>query len=174
MEMGYNSLEHLSLYSILGFSKEEGLKIDLYQNIGRFLYKYAGALLEEATVAVLQNTKEGKSIRIPNTSQNPKKFVIDFFAISDNKAHEIKWRDATTDGDHIRKEHSKIQCIVEAGMIPVRVMYYMPYRRQAVSIQDKIIATYKEYGEAYIGEQAWDYILHYTGFDLYSYFHKKN
>jgi hypothetical protein len=134
IEMGNNNFEHLSLYSILGFPEEEGLKIDIYQNIGRFLYKYAGALLEEATVAVLQNTKEGKSIRIPNTiSQNPKKFVIDFFVISDNKAHEIKWRDATTDGDHIRKEHSKIQCIVKEGMIPVRVMYYMPNRKQAIN-----------------------------------------
>jgi hypothetical protein len=122
--MDKNSLEHLSLYSILGFSEEEGLKIDLYQNIGRFLYKYAGALIEEATVAVLENSREGTSIRIPNTiSQSPKRFVIDFFVESDNKAHEIKWRDATTDGDHVRKEHNKVQCIVKAGMIPVRVMY---------------------------------------------------
>ena len=45
MEMGRNNFEHLSLYSILGFSEEEGLKVDLYQNIGRFLYRYAGALL---------------------------------------------------------------------------------------------------------------------------------
>jgi len=174
IEMDKNDLEHLSLYSILGFSEEEGLKIDLYQNIGRFLYKYAGALLEEATVVVLQNTKEGKSIRIPNTiSQNPKKFVIDFFAVSDNKAHEIKWRDASTDGDHVRKEHNKIQCIVKAGMIPVRVMYYMPNRKQAIRIQKRIIAIYKEYGEAYTDKGAWNYLLDYTGFDLYSYFHEK-
>jgi hypothetical protein len=59
-EMDKNNLEHLSLYSILGFSEEEGLKIDFYQNIGRFLYTYAGALVEQATVAVLQNLKGRK------------------------------------------------------------------------------------------------------------------
>ena len=109
VEMAENNRDHFKLYELLGFSKDEGRKIDLYQNIGRFVYKYAGALLEEATVAVLQDTKEGQSIRIPNTiSQNPKKFEIDFFVKHDNKAHEIKWRHATTDGDHVRKEHNKI------------------------------------------------------------------
>ena len=34
----------------LGISFEEGENIDLYQNKGRFLYKYAGSFLEEAAV----------------------------------------------------------------------------------------------------------------------------
>jgi hypothetical protein len=67
IEMSGNSIEHFELYRILDFSDEEGFKIDLYQNIGRFLYKYAGALLEQSTAAVLQHTKDGESIRIPNT-----------------------------------------------------------------------------------------------------------
>ena len=58
MEMGGNNLEHLSLYSILGFPDEEGLKIDLYQNIGRFLYKYAGALLDSCRSAKHKRRKE--------------------------------------------------------------------------------------------------------------------
>ena len=92
-EMAKNSLEHFRLYEVLGFSEEEGRKSDLYQNIGRFVYKYAGALLEEATVAVFQHTKKGESIRIPNTiSPNPKNFEIDFFVRPDNKAHEISCR----------------------------------------------------------------------------------
>jgi type II restriction enzyme len=174
VEMAENNLEHFRLYELLGFSEEEGRKIDLYQNIGRFVYKYAGALLEEATVAVLQHTKEGHRIRIPNTiSRNPKNFEIDFFVRGDNKAHEIKWRDATTDGDHVRKEHNKIECMVDAGMIPVRVMYYMPNREQAIRIQERIIAAYREHGEAYVGGEAWDYIHHYTGFDLYAYLYRK-
>lgn len=174
VEMAENNLEHFRLYELLGFSEEEGRKIDLYQNIGRFVYKYAGALLEEATVAVLRHTRGGESIRILNTiSQNPKNFAIDFFIRSDNKAHEIKWRDATTDGDHVRKEHNKIQCIIDAGMIPVRVMYYMPNREQAIRIQERIIAAYREHGEAYIGREAWDYIRNYTGFDLYAYLYRK-
>lgn len=174
IEMAENNLEHLRLYEILGFSEEEGRKIDLYQNIGRFVYKYAGALLEEATVAVLQHTKEGEGIRIPNTiSPNPKNFEIDFFVRPDNKAHEIKWRDATTDGDHVRKEHNKIRCIIGAGMVPVRVMYYMPNREQAIRIQERVIAAYREHGEAHIGKEAWDYIHNYTGFNLYAYLYRK-
>lgn len=174
VEMAKNNLEHFKLYELLGFSEKEGRKIDLYQNIGRFAYKYAGALLEEATVAVLQYTKGGQGIRIPNTiSQNPKNFEIDFFVRSDNKAHEIKWRDATTDGDHVRKEHNKIQCIIDAGMIPVRVMYYMPNRNQAIRIQERVIAIYGRHGEAYTGKEAWDYIRNYTGFDLYAYLYQK-
>jgi type II restriction enzyme len=173
-EMAGNNVEHYRLYELLGFSEEEGQKIDLYQNIGRFVYKYAGALLEEATVAVLQHTQEGRRIRIPNTvSPSPKNFEIDFFVNRDNKAHEIKWRDATTDGDHVRKEHNKIRCIVGAGMIPVRIMYYMPNREQAIRIQERIIATYREHGEAYIGGAAWDYIRNYTGFDLYAYLYRR-
>jgi len=174
IEMAQNNLEHFRLFEILGFSEEESRKIDLYQNIGRFVYKYAGALLEEATVAVLQHTKEGQRIRIPNTiSPNPKNFEIDFFVRADNRAHEIKWRDATTDGDHVRKEHNKIQCIIDAGMIPVRVMYYMPNRKQAKRIQERIIAIYREQGEAYVGKDAWSYICNYTGFDLYTYLYRK-
>lgn len=174
IEMAGNSVEHFRLYELLGFSEEEGRRIDLYQNIGRFVYKYAGALLEQATIAVLQHTKEGQTIRIPNTiSQSPKNFQIDFFVELDNKAHEIKWRDATTDGDHVRKEHNKLQCIIDAGMIPIRVMYYMPNRKQAIRIQERIIAIYREHGEAYIGKEAWKYILNYTGFDLYAYLYQK-
>ncbi len=174
VEMIKNNREHFRLYEILGFSEKEGHKIDLYQNIGRFLYKYAGALIEETTVAVLQYAKEGQRIHIPNTiSQNPKNFEIDFFVKPDNKAHEIKWRDATTDGDHVRKEKNKIQCIKKAGMTPIRVMYYMPNRKQAIRIQEKVISAYREYGEAYTGKEAWDYIRDYTGFDLYTHIYRK-
>jgi hypothetical protein len=99
--------------------------------------------------------------------------ITDFYVKSDNKAHEIKWRDATTDGDHVRKEKDKIQCIVKAEMIPVRVMYYMPNREQAIRIQKDIISSYEKYGEAYIGRKAWEYVYEYTGFDLYSYLYNE-
>ena len=174
LEMSENSIEHFKLYRVFGFSDEEGFRIDLYQNIGRFVYKYAGALLEQSTVAVLQYTKDGESIRIPNTiNRSPKRFQIDFFVRSDNKAHEVKWRDATTDGDHVRKEHDKVQCIIDAGMIPVRVMYYMPNRKQAIRIQERITTIYREHGEAYTGKEAWQYIRDYTGFDLRAYLYQQ-
>jgi len=88
-EMKKNNIEHYKLYELLGFSREEGYKIDLYQNIGRFLYKYAGAILEDTTTAILSEIKGGQIIRIPNTiSPNPKNFEIDSFVRDDNKAHE--------------------------------------------------------------------------------------
>ena len=172
--MEKDNLDHLLLYQLLGFSDTEGLKIDLYQNIGRFVYKYAGALIEEATAAVISAAKGGKPLRIPNTiSSNPKQFGIDCFVKADNKAHEIKWRDATTDGDHIQKERNKVQCIVAAGMKPVRIMFFMPNRTQAQNIQQRIIELYRKHGEAYIGKDAWDYIRKYAGFDLFTHLQKR-
>lgn len=173
-EMAGNNLEHYMIYQLLGLSQDEGHNVDVYQNIGRFVYKYAGALIEEATIAILSETKEGGSIRIVNTiTNNPGNFQIDFFSREDNKAHEIKWRDATTDGDHVRKEDNKIRCIVAAGMIPVRIMYFMPNRRQAIRIQNRVTDKYRVYGEAHIGADAWSYIHEYTGFDLYNYFQNR-
>jgi hypothetical protein len=34
--------------------------------------------------------------------------------VINNNAYEIKWRDATTDGDHITKEHTRVQNIKNA------------------------------------------------------------
>lgn len=173
-EMVKNNIEHLDLYQLLGFDAEEGRKIDLYQNIGRFLYKYAGTLLEGTTKVVLEEMKGGRPLWIENTiSANPRRFSIDSFVGSDRKAHEIKWRDATTDGDHVTKERNKIQAIVSAGMIPVRVMYYYPNRAQARKIQDRVVAEYRRVGEAHTGGDAWAYIKEYTNFDLFDYLYKR-
>ena len=35
------------LYNALGVTGDEGYQIDFQQNVGRFLYKYAGSLIEE-------------------------------------------------------------------------------------------------------------------------------
>ncbi|CAM2929495.1 Restriction endonuclease R XbaI [Helicobacter felis] len=45
--------------------------------------------------------------------------------------NEIKWRDATTDGDHITKEHTRVKAIKQKGYKPIRVMFYYPQRAQA-------------------------------------------
>ena len=47
-EMKRDDTSHYLIYRVLGVPDEEGNLIDLYQNKGRFLYKYAGAFLEEA------------------------------------------------------------------------------------------------------------------------------
>ena len=108
-EMKSDDTSHYLLYRVLGVTNEEGNLIDLYQNKGRFLYKYAGAFLEEAACMCIKHKyPEAAKVRIPNTLGNrPKTFEID--CLIDKLAHEIKWRDATTDGDHITKEHTRVK-----------------------------------------------------------------
>ena len=103
-EMKEDDTSHYLIYQVLGIGDEEGYMIDLYQNKGRFLYKYAGSFLEEAALTCFQfRYPQAKKIRIKNNQGiRPKTFEID--CLVNNNAYEIKWRDATTDGDHITKE----------------------------------------------------------------------
>lgn len=167
VEMEEDETDHYLLYRILGIEEEECPRIDLYQNVGRFLYYHAGKVLERLTAAIFEETQGGRRIYIPNTiTDHPVRFEIDSYVEADNKAHEIKWRDATTDGDHISKEETKVHAILNAGLVPVRVMYFMPQRREARRIQERIIRLYREHGHAYISNGAWDYVQEYTGFNL--------
>ena len=87
----------------------------------------------------------------------------------DTDAIEIKWRDATTDGDHITKEHTRIQAIKAHGYNPIRVMFYYPNRVQAMRIQETLKTVYAGVnGEYYAGDDAWDYVLQRTKIDLKS------
>lgn len=166
-ELLTEATDHQDVYRVLGIAPEDCPKIDLYQNIGRFVYRYAGSLLEDTTRLLLSETGEGETLIVENVvSRNPAQFHIDCYTKVDNRAHEIKWRDATTDGDHVTKERNKIASILAAGHIPVRVMYYVPVRRNARRIQEKIIATFRENGEAYIAGEAWDYVRDRSGVDL--------
>ena len=47
-DMEQDDRSHVLVYEVLDISKDEGKLIDVYQNKGRFLYKYAGSFLEEA------------------------------------------------------------------------------------------------------------------------------
>jgi ApaLI-like restriction endonuclease len=167
LEMQSDDKSHYLVYRVLGVSLEEGDAIDLYQNKGRFLYRYAGAFLERAARLCFEETfPEVATMRIPNTlGSRPRTFEID--CLVENLAHEFKWRDATTDGDHITKEHTRLRVIADAGYIPVRVMFYYPNRQQAMRIQAVLADLYKSVGGAYYhGDAAWDYISQKTGVDL--------
>ena len=158
---------HYLVYRVLGITNEEGQLIDMYQNIGRFLYKYAGSFLEEAATLCLKfRFPEGRKTKVVNTiGQKPKTFEIDF--LNKNDAIEVKWKDATTDGDHITKEHTRVQVIKGHGYKPIRVMFYYPQRDQAIRIQETLKTLYTGVkGEYYAGEQAWDYLKKYSGVDL--------
>jgi len=166
-EMQEDDVSHYLIYRVLGVAEAEGHLIDVYQNKGRFLYKYAGSFLEEATKLCFKEAfpKSG-SLRIKNTrGQRPKTFEIDCLVGKD--ALEIKWKDATTDGDHITKEHTRIQVISDAGYTPIRVMFYYPNRTQAIRIQETLETLYEGVdGEYYHGDAAWTYVTDKTGIDL--------
>lgn len=70
-------------------------------------------------------------------------------------------------GDHITKEHTRVQVIRQAGFKPVRVMFYRPNREQAIHIQDTLRTLYQGVnGEYYSGDEAWQYVKQRTGVDL--------
>ena len=166
-EMKDDDTSHYLLYQVLGVSNKEGSLIDTYQNKGRFLYKYAGAFLEEAAIICMQyKYPDSTKVRIPNTlGLRPKTFEID--CLVNGLAHEIKWRDATTDGDHITKEHTRVKVIQAKGYTPIRVMFYYPKRAQAKRIQETLETLYNGIGgRYYYGDRAWEYIHSYTGIDL--------
>lgn len=166
-EMDGDDTSHYLLYRVLGVSAEDGKRIDQYQNKGRFLYKYAGSFLEEAAaICIRHRYPDCAKVTIPNTvGTRPKTFEID--CLVGNLAHEIKWRDATTDGDHITKEHTRVRVIRNQGYLPVRVMFYYPQRKQAQRVQETLQTLYHGVGgEYYAGDGAWQYIKDYTGIDL--------
>lgn len=169
VEMEQDDRSHVLIYQVLGVSEKEGKLIDVYQNKGRFLYKYAGSFLEEAAKLCFKaKFPDSGSVRVPNTrGKRPKTFEIDCLVGAD--ALEIKWRDATTDGDHITKEHTRMQAICDAGHKPVRVMFYYPNRDQAIRIQQTLESLYKSVqGEYHHADAAWAYVKRRTGVDLLS------
>ena len=164
----HDDTSHYLIYQVLGISAAEDRLIDLYQNKGRFLYRYAGAFIEEATILCLRSKfpDANTNFKITNTiSDKPATFEID--CLVGNEALEIKWRDATTDGDHVVKEHNRVKAIRASGYIPVRVMFYAPNRKLAIKVQDTLKTVYTGLGGKYYAkDEAWSYIHARTDVDL--------
>lgn len=167
-EMKQDNNDHHLIYNALGFTSEEGCQIDFQQNVGRFLYKYAGSLLEELAINCMKEAYPDAKVKVKlrNTiDKSPKTVEID--CLVGNMAYEIKWKDATTDGDHIKKEQKRVKIIKEAGYIPVRIMFFEPNREKAIKIQNKLRKLYEDIGgEYYSGKDAWNYFKNKTGIDL--------
>jgi hypothetical protein len=168
-EMKSDDTSHYLIYRVLGIKDQEGELIDLYQNKGRFLYQYAGSFLQDAARLCFKEKYPGSAPeRIPNSEgPRPKTFQID--CVVERDAFEIKWRDATTDGDHITKEHTRLIAVKKAGYHPIRIMFYYPNRQQAVRIQQTLQTLYEGMnGEYHFGDAAWTYVTNRTGVDLLS------
>ena len=174
VEMQTDNNDHYLVYNALGFTTKEGYQIDFQQNVGRFLYKYAGSLLEELVIKCMKDAYPNAQVKVklPNTiDRSPKTVEID--CLVGNNAYEIKWKDATTDGDHIKKEHKRVQIIKSAGYVPIRLMFFEPNRTQAIAIQAKLRKLYEDIGgEYYAGDEAWLYLREKTGVDLKQVFEK--
>lgn len=174
IEMEEDNNEHYMVYNALGFTSKEGYEIDYQQNVGRFLYKYADSLLEELAINCFKYAfpQAQEKVKLANTiDKSPKNVEID--CLVDNRAYEIKWKDATTDGDHIKKEHKRVRVIKDAGYIPIRIMFFEPNREQAICIQATLKKLYEDIGgEYYSGEDAWNYLMEETGIDLKALFNK--
>ncbi len=67
-EMKSDNNSYYLIYRVLGVTTEEGELIDVYQNKGRFLYRYAGSFLEAAAkLCFLEKYPDSGSVSIPNT-----------------------------------------------------------------------------------------------------------
>lgn len=166
-DMGKDDKSHFLIYQVLGITDEESELIDVYQNKGRFLYRCIGSFIEEITLLCFKEVyPQANRQKIENTiGKKPKTFEID--CLIEKDAIEIKWRDSTTDGDHITKEHTRIQAIKAHGFTPIRIMFFYPNRDQAVKIQETLKTIYRGIGgEYYAGDEAWDYVFTRTGINL--------
>ncbi len=173
-EMQQDNNDHYLIYNALGFTSKEGYQIDFQQNVGRFLYKYAGSLLEELAIKCIKEAYPDakEKMKLTNTIDNSPK-MVEIDCLVGNRAYEIKWKDATTDGDHIKKEHKRVRIIRDAGYVPIRIMFFEPNRDQAIKIQAKLKKLYEDIGgEYYSGEDAWRYLKKETGIDLKKLFEK--
>ncbi|EPX83890.1 restriction endonuclease R XbaI [Salipiger mucosus DSM 16094] len=155
-------------FAALGVSAEDATNIDLHQSISRLVYRHTGTMMEEVARHCLQRAFPGAGrALIPNTvGDSPKKFEIDCL-VEDTDAIEIKWRDATTDGDHVRKEAQRVEATRDAGYTPVRLMFFEPKRPSAIRIQKNLAAHYRGVGGSYHkGDDAFRFIREQTGIDL--------
>lgn len=72
-DMKADDNSHYLVYRVLGITTTEGQLIDMYQNTGRFLYKYAGSFLEEAaTLCFKYKFPEGEKTKVVNTIHRTK------------------------------------------------------------------------------------------------------
>ena len=156
---------HHFIYKIF-YTSEKIKEMEYYHNVARILSSNVGRLFDEIIKFSITIIEGGRSTYIVNPTGKPKKFEIDILNENKKIAYEIKWRDAGTDGDHKNKEFTKVDLIKQMGYKPIRLTFYLPELAQSLLAQKNIINYYKTHGEAYTGEEAFDYINKMANIDL--------
>ena len=156
---------HHFIYKIF-YTSEKIKEMEYYHNVARILSSNVGRLFDEIIKFSITTIEGGRSTYIVNPTGKPKKFEIDILNENKKIAYEIKWRDAGTDGDHKNKEFRKVDLIKQMGYKPIRLTFYLPELVQSLLTQKNIINYYKTHGEAYTGEEAFDYINKMANIDL--------
>jgi hypothetical protein len=166
--MEQDEQSHVLIYQVLGISQEEGKLIDVYQNKGRFLYKNmpVRSLKRRRSFAsrrsFLTPVRFGFQIRTAK-SQSSSEWIVWWAAMLWKSSGAMPPRM----GDHITKEHTRMQAVRDAGYKPVRIMFYYPNRDQAMRIQKTLESLYKSVrGEYHYADAAWAYVKRRTGVDL--------
>ena len=172
-ELSEDRNDHRMIVSALGISGDDHEELDLKHNEARLLYRHCGNLAQEVCRICFGAAFPGSGPRrIPNPVEgaSPKTYEIDWLAPT-REAIEFKWRDATTDGDHVRKERSRLAAIRLRGYVPVRLMLFEPDREGARKIQAALEWAYEAAGGVYLaGKEAFGFVHRRTGIDLASCF----
>jgi len=170
MDLDHNA--HRLVFKAFGVRDDEAELIDRYQNKGRLLYAQAGQVMGKALLACFQSADPAAARKmVPNivgTNPRPKEYEIDCL-LSSNEGIEFKWRDNTTDGDHVRKEENRIRSILAAGYVPVRLILFAPERKAAMKVQRKMKPLYDSSGGRFlVGDEAFRFVEDRTGIDLHA------
>jgi len=167
LELEIESPDYYKFLQVLGFSIEESTTIDKYHNIGRIVFRHLGGILEELALAVLTSTLGGvPKVKLLNKQGGtPKYFIIDW--LNGNRAYEIKWRYATTDGTTVNKEIAFARQLSQDEYTPIFLTFYKSLREQPLQCFQRIADAYLNYqGEVYSSDEAWQHIKAISGFDL--------
>lgn len=164
-ELEADDNSHHQLYRLFGVEDAEALLIERHQNTGRLLWSQLGGFMQDVVTACFRTRfpdAAPASVTVPGRRRG---YQIDLVVGRD--AYEIKWRDGSTDGDHDNKERARLEAIFGAGFRPIKLMFYLPLRRQARAIQERLMALYMDRGGTfYVEDAAWRHVYDRTGVDL--------
>ncbi len=169
-DMNADENDHYIIYRSIGIEADEAKELDWVQNKARFVYRSTATIVEKALLHAFISRCAGalSKVKINNCAGvSPKTFEIDC-AVGQN-AYEFKWKDATTDGDHIAKESARVKAVCDAGFRPIRLTMFQTERSRAICIQERMRHLYDSLGGLFLtGREAWSHVESVTGVDVYA------